>query len=312
MSLHAAEQGLRPYRCWPPSCKWCARPTAERNRIGGHPLEISSLHAQRLQNWCQTPESCITGPEAAAELIRHVGIATLFAASPEAPNLFHAYMGDPEAETMSEWDSPSGEVYGWRWTLGRQEAAFYTALVRARPTWVSWDLLPSVLRLRGELRPPEELYAAGELSVDALRITQALQDSGGVLATGELRARAGFPTGKEQRAAYLKAVQELDTRLLLAKVFSADSDDMSHALVRLRYPRHVEAAEEMSPGEALEHVLRTYLPHAVYAVPAVLARHLKLPEATLREGFDRLVSSGLATPATLPGQKGTCYVWEHS
>lgn len=88
-----------------------------------------------------------------------------------------------------------------------------------------------MLRVLGDLRPPQELYDAGEISADALRIAQALEESGGVLTTGELRARTDFPTGKPQRAAYLKAVQELDTRLLLAKVFSEDDLDMRHALV---------------------------------------------------------------------------------
>ena len=178
--------------------------------------------AQRLERWGQTSATRIADPEAARPLVERVGIATLFPASPELPNLFHAYTGDPNARTESAWDSPAGQVYGWRWALGRTEAAFYTAIVRSRPTWVSWTLLPAVLRLRGELRTPDELYDAGELSEPAYRIAQALEAAGGVLTTGELRQHAGFPTGKAERAAYLKAVEALDTRLMLAKVFALD------------------------------------------------------------------------------------------
>ncbi len=221
-------------------------------------------------------------------------------------------MGDPEARTDSGHDTPSGEVYGWRWALGKRDAAFYTALVRGRPTWVSWPLLPAVIRLRGELRPPEELYAAGELSADALRIARALQGTGGALSTGALREAAGFPTGKPQRAAYLKAVAELDTRLLLAKVFSPDEDDldMGHALVAARHPEQVAAAGRLSREAALERVLRAYLPAAVYAVPAPLARGLKLPERELRAALDCLAEAGAATTAPIPGQKGMCYFWQ--
>jgi len=103
--------------------------------------------------------------------------------------------------------------------------------VRNRPTWVSWKLLPALLQVRGDLRTPEQIYQAGELSNDALRIAQALEQTGGVLSTGELRRIAGFPTGKPQRAAYLKAIEELDTRLLLAKVFS--EDDLDKRLIQL-------------------------------------------------------------------------------
>ena len=272
-------------------------------------MDQHALHAQRLERGGQTPGTRIGGPEGAVALIERVGVATLFPASAEVPNLYHAYMGDPEARTDSGHDSPSGEVYGWRWALGRREAAFYTAIVRNRPTWVGWALLPAVLRLRGELRGAPELHEAGELSGNALRVAQALEAAGGVLSTGELRREAGFPTGKDQRAAYLKAVEELDTRLLLAKVFAAGDDDMRHALVRARYPEQVAAAEKLTREEALARVLAVYLPPAVYAVPAVLAKDLRLPEAELRAGLGRLVEAGRAVEVELSGQKGTCYVW---
>src|SRR5689334_23337099 len=107
-------------------------------------VALGELSARRIECWHQTPETRIPGPDAAAAMIDQVGVATLFAASPEIPNIYHAYMGDPNARAESEWNSPAGEVYGWRWLLGRREAAFYTALVRNRPTWVSWALLPAL------------------------------------------------------------------------------------------------------------------------------------------------------------------------
>lgn len=269
------------------------------------------LMARRRANWRQTPEERLAGPDEAVALIERAGVTTLFPASPELPNLFHAYVGDPDARTASEWDSPTGEVYGWRWVLGRREAAFYTAIVRGRPTWVSWDVLPAMLRLRGEMRTPEELYEAGELSVGAYRIAEALGAAGGVLSTGDLRRAAGFPTGKAERAAYLKAVAELDPRLLLAKVFSSDEADldMRHALVRSRYPQHVAAAERLTREEALEQFLAAYLPLAVYAAPASLAKHLGVPEAELRAGLDRLARAGQVRAVALSGYKGGCYTW---
>ena len=263
----------------------------------------------RLAGWRQTPETKLPGPDAAPELIERAGIVTLFPASPEVPNLYHAYMGDPEAPAAAEWDSPAGQVYGWRWTLGRKQTAFYTAIVRKRPTWVSWALLPAVIRLCGDLREPEELYQAGELSRDGLRIAQALASTGGVLSTGELRKEAGFPTGKAERAAYLKAVEELDTRLLLAKVFSAEDEDMRHALVRVAYPAQVAAAEQMTSEQAADRFLETYLPLAVFAAPVILAKHVRLSEAVLRAGLDRMAAGGRVTVEQIEGYKGPCYVW---
>ncbi|HLJ69283.1 MAG TPA: hypothetical protein VKX16_18155 [Chloroflexota bacterium] len=273
---------------------------------------LDNVRTQRLERWCQTPETHLPGPEAAGDLIDRVGVATLFAASPEIPNLFHAYVGNPNEKADAEWDSPAGQVFGWRWELGRPERAFYAVLVRNRPTWISWELLPSILRLRGELRMPDELYDLGELSENAYRIARALEESDGALSTGELREAAGFPTGKENRAAYLKAIDELDRRLLVAKVFSPNVHDMSHALVRVRYRGYADAADTVSREEALDRFLRAYLPSAVYALPTVLAKHLGLAEEELRGGLMRLVEYGTAEATAIEGVKGACYVWRPS
>lgn len=271
-----------------------------------------TLTAERERRWGQTADSRVPDPESAARFIDRVGMATLFPVSPEVPNLFHAYLGDPKAGTDSGWDTPSGHVFEWRWHLGRREVAFYSAVIRKRPTWVSWQMLPALLRIRGELRTPDELFDLALITPAAYRIAQALEASGGVLSTGDLRREAGFPTGKEQRNAYLKAVDELDSRLLLAKVFSPSPDemDMSHALVALRYPEHVEAAERLSREEAYDRMLRAYLEHAVYAAPTVLARHFGVSEEELRAALERLCAEGVAEPEKLDGYTGTCYVWK--
>jgi len=250
----------------------------------------------------------VPDPVAATALIERVGIATLYPVSPELPDLLHAYTGDPTTKSDSHWDSPAGHVYAWRWELGRREAAFYTAIVRGRPTLVAWPLLPSVLHLRADLRSPEDLYASGLLSEGAARIARALDGAGGVLGTGELRQAAGFPTGKEQRAAFLKAVAELDARLLLAKVFSPDDEDMRHALVATRYPEALVAARDLDPTAALDALLAAYLPNAVFALPGPLAKHLGLEAGAVRAGLDRLVAAGTAASATVAGL-GECTIW---
>lgn len=273
---------------------------------------FSSLRARRLEGWRQTPQSRLADADDAMTLIERVGIVTLYPASPEVPNLYHAYVGDPERKTEPQWDSPAGQVFGWRWSLGRRSVAFYTLLVRKRSTWVRWDLLPAVLRLWGELRALDELDHMGHISPTAYRIARALEEAVAPLSTGDLRQAAGLANGKEQRNAYLKAVEELETRLLLAKVMAPQDDDMRHALVSSRFREHVDAAERMSREAALDQVLSAYLPWAVYAQPAILSRHLRLPEDELRAGLDRLVATQRASAAELPEIKGTCHVWRET
>jgi hypothetical protein len=270
---------------------------------------VQQALAARRARWCQTPQERIPDVDAAVPLIDRLGIVTLFPASEEVPNLYHAYMGDPHALTSSQWDSPSGHVYTWRWTLGRRSAGFYSSLVRGRPTWVSWGLLPAVLRLYGALRLPDDLYEAGQLSAQAIRIAHALEEAQGVLTTPELRQAAGFPTGKAQRAEYLKAVDELEHHLLLAKTFAQEDEEMRHALVRLQYPAQLAEAKRLTDEQALAAVLAAYLPAAVYALPSVLARHLRVPATAFTDALDHLAAAGRARPVSWPGQKGTCYLW---
>lgn len=270
---------------------------------------LASLMERRRERWGQTRATRVEDPDAAARLVERLGVVTLFPASPEVPSVYHAFTGDPTSTVAAEWDSDAGRVYTWRWELGRRDAAFYGVLVYGRPTLVSWALLPAVLRLRGDLRMPDELYDLGVLSPEAYRVARALDEAGGPLSTSALRAAAGFPSGKDQRSAYLKAIAELDARLMLAKTFAQGDEDMYHALVVLRHPEHATAAERMTREAALDAVLDVYLPSAVYAVPPVLARHLRLPEDELRAGLERQVAAGRARAVGLPGRKGTSYVW---
>lgn len=261
----------------------------------------------RQRSWSQTPGTRVSDPQEAKELIGRLGVVTHFPASPEFPNLYHAFMGDPNAATDSKHDSPAGEVYTWRWHLGRMRAGFYTAVVRKRPTWVSWDLLPAVLRLRGELRTPDELFDVGVISEGAYRVARTLEAAGDALSTGRLRAEAGFPTSREQRAAYQKAVEELDSRLMLTKEFSPDDDEMHHALVMDHYRDQLNEAERLTPEDAFDRFLATYLPGAAYALPVPLARHLGVEETQLRAALERLVGSGASSRE---GEgKSAVYVW---
>lgn len=281
---------------------------AEHEMSRGAQTELAELRRRRLVNWRQTPETRIRDVEDAAGEPARLKLVTIYPVSPEVPNFYHAYMGDPEAKTEMKWDSPSGEVYTWRWLLGRRGVAFYGNVVRRRPTFVAWDLLPAVLRLFGDGRMPDELYDSGALSADAYRIAQALDAAGDALSTGELRAATGFPTGKERRAAFQKAVDELDRRFLLARTFVEGDGELRFGLIAERHREYAVSADRLTREEALDTLLRAYLPHAVYALPAALARHLALPEEELRAGLGRLVAAGEAEALPLPGQKGTCYL----
>jgi hypothetical protein len=59
-------------------------------------------HQERVRAWGQTPDTLIPDPASAEDLINRVGLATVYAASSEVANLFHAYVGDGDAKTDSK------------------------------------------------------------------------------------------------------------------------------------------------------------------------------------------------------------------
>jgi len=267
-------------------------------------MNLESMQEARKQNWRQCSEERVDTPEQAIPFIDKVGIATLFAASPEFPSLYQAHMGDPNPPVSNKWDSPAGHVYTWRWEIGRPHVAFYGVVVAKKPTWVAFDRLPLVLASLMDRRTPKEAYDAGELSSNAWDIAKAFEGTDGGLATKDLRARAGFEKGKESRAAYLKAVEELDSRLWLGKRFALDGsgDEMLHALVRSHYPESFETAMAMTPLNALIDLLARHLENSVYIDPKVLGRHLRVGGSLLEGALDRLTAQGVGR------REGTLFV----
>jgi hypothetical protein len=275
-------------------------------RTGGRAsLANWATHGARLAAWRQTPDEAVPGPDDAADLIERVGLATVYPASTEIADLFHAHVGDPDAKTDSKHDSPSGEVYAWRWHLGRRHAAFYGTVVRKRPTFVAWPLLPAVLRLVADLRTPDELYDFGVISGDAYRIAQVLDEAPEPLGTGDIRRQAGFPTGRDQSNAYHKGLAELENRLLVTSEFPAGDAEGNkhHGLIFTRRGDDVLAAEGMTREEAMLILLRAYLPSARYVVPRVVARDLRLSETELLAVMAELESEGEVMPVEAPGMK---------
>jgi hypothetical protein len=262
-------------------------------------MDTSILFAKRLASWCQDGSSNIPDPVAATDFINRHGLVTLYKASSEVPNLFWGYMGQADVKAQVEWDSDAGHVYTWRWELGHANAAFYGALVAKKPTWISWELLPLVLGFAMERRDPEDMYADGLLSAGAIRLVRAFEGSDGTLSTKELRARAGFPTGKPERAAYLKALEELELMLLVCKTFSpeGEGEDMAHSLVSTVCADAVSRSADLGAEDALHLFLKSYLPRAIYVDVKLFGKHLRLSPPLLAKVLETMRMEGNVTLA---------------
>ncbi|HWD41735.1 MAG TPA: hypothetical protein VG944_23030 [Fimbriimonas sp.] len=248
-------------------------------------MNIEQARAKRLAAWRQDGQRNLPDSASAVQMIDEMGLVTLYGASPEFPSLLLAHVGTPNYIAEASWDSPAGFVYEWRWDLGKTRSAFYSTIVAKKPTWVSWKLLPTVLAAVMNRTPAKELYNSGELSRDAWKVYEALDASDEPLTTKQLRITAGFPTGKENRAAYLKAVEELETYLYLAKVFApaSEADEMSHGLVAKLYPEAWKEAYGTDLHAAVEKLVLNHAEHSAYIDGTIFARHLRLQAALVND-----------------------------
>lgn len=265
-------------------------------------MELNHWTEVRRRQWCQDGRERIATADEAEPFIERLGIVTLYGVVSEIPSLMLAYVSQPEYKNDTTWDSPSGEIYTWRWALGKKQSAFYSSIISKKPTFVAWRLLPAVLGALMDRTDPERAYADGVLSADALSVWRALDRAEEPLETGDLREAAGFPTGKENRAAYLRAVEELEAKLWLAKSFVQDPEDlgMRHALVSKSYPEPYEQALGLSGEEALAELLLNLLESAVYLDLKVVARALRVPEAVLLSVAKKLQDYALQGKLLLP------------
>ena len=260
-------------------------------------MDLSELEKQRLECWCQDGKHSVPDPTAAVDFINKVGICPLYKASDEFPDLFHAHTSDPTQVPDASWDSISGEIYTWRWKIGGTDGAFYAALVAKKPTWVAWKLLPDVLTAFMDRRTPDELFDLGLLSADGHKIAAVLEEAGGVLSTKDLRKEAGFPTGKENRKSFLKAVEELESFLWLAKKTSEGVDDMSHAYIPTFYKAQSEQAYNSDPADGLKAVLGAYIEVAKFVRPLPFAKAFRIKAEAVESaatslGLSQLEESG--------------------
>jgi len=270
-------------------------------------VNIEDARAKRLQLWRQDGRNNLPDSAGAVQLINQMGLVTLYGASPEFPSLLLAHIGRPDYIAEASWDTPAGFVYGWRWDLGKAASAFYSTIVAKKPTWVSWLQLPTVLGALLNRQEPAEFYRSGQLSRDAWKLFEALEGSKEPLTTKELRLAAGFPTGKENRAAYLKAVEELETHLWLAKVFSpsGEGDEMSHGLVSKLYPDAFRKAISTERGDAIRALAKNHLSSSVFIDAAVFTKHLRLDQSLVNGVLESMTVDHLIAP--LEGAKN-CYI----
>jgi hypothetical protein len=213
----------------------------------------------------------------AVKYIDAAGFCLLFPVRNVAlPSLYYAVTGRNPHEKMV-WDEYSQMVWRWKDELPRRKRALYAKYFRGRGTFISLEMLPHFLAMRGTAATAddhERFYADGRIRDDARVIWEALTKHG-PLATLELRNACGMDA-KAGNVRFKRAILEL--QCLLAVVhFGAEQETAAWASGRYEltcraFPKETAAAHRISAEEARATLATKYLEWHREATPTQVAR----------------------------------------
>lgn len=189
-----------------------------------------------------------------------------------------------------------GWMWGWKDELAEQKKLYYGMLLARKPTFVSLAMLPTFYATfgrAGEADDHVEDVRAGRLSDVARRIIDFLAQNGETQ-TKRMRAELGI-TSKEGRAAYGKAIDEVQRLMYVARVRAVgegrEAYNYTYDLFVHRYPETVKAAERISSGDATAALLERTLTLAGAVTLKQLLRLFDWDESVAERAVVRLEGS---------------------
>lgn len=194
--------------------------------------------------------------------------------------------------STNDTDRKWGWMWGWKDELPEAKKLYYGVLLARKPTFVSMKLLPTFYATFGRAGEPDDHMddvRAGRLSDVARRIIEFLA-ANGETQTKRMRAELGI-TSKEGRAAYAKAIDEVQRLMYVARVRAVgefrEDYNYTYDLFLRRYPETVRAAEGLSSADATLVLLSRTLELAGAVTERQLARLFDWDEAVTRRAIER-------------------------
>lgn len=235
--------------------------------------EIESI---RDKNYRRIPELFVHTEDEAIEFINEVGFCFLFPQKYELPSLWGA-MCDYSASSCG-WDDPIAiliwgdgkTTLGWRDTLPKSRQVFFGKVIAQKPSFISLEYLPYFYACYGVFDYMKE-YQAGKMSHLAKNIYELLFEEGPI-PTKIVRTKVGM-SGKENTYKFDRAMVELQTNLLIAKVdvvpgFCIDVWDIMERWMH----EVIEKANHIKRQVAMEKIVARYLKTVVVSQEQEIAR----------------------------------------
>ena len=260
-------------------------------------IDVRQIEKLRAPIYHVSPSRRLRTMTAAAHFINHVGFCWLFApgaGSLELPSLFEAVKGRRGMQIF-DWDDDSDRLWGWKSDLPAAHLAYYGKALAGRPSFVSLEMLPSLLAAIGAEKL-ENLFKYGGISYEAKKIYGALE-SLGPQPTRALRAAAGLDT-RDGNVRYHRALDELQRRLFVMPVGATNEGNnwpsQIFELVARWFPAQFALSRKMEVREARLALVTRYLKTVIGAPRSAIGRLFGIPRPELEALVEDLTSRSAA------------------
>ena len=271
------------------------------------PLAWGEIRAWRDSRYRRHTGRTLQTEDQARQFVDEVGFCFLFPAPGiEMPSLWEAINGRSRDIPKHHHDHALSLSWSWKDSLPSRKQLWYGKLLRGKPMFVSFTLLPTFYALSenyGELDDYQQQFADGRMSVEAKAIYEILLAEG-PLSTNALRKGANLFGGGEIARRFERGMAELQADLKIVKSGTSDDNRWKYCYVYdllLRWrPGLAAEARAISGRAARQRLLLTYL-HNVAAAPLPAVQRLFGWELeTARRTADELLATGRLREVIIP------------
>ncbi len=257
----------------------------------------NEIEAWRDRVHRRLPRLAVRTKDQALDFINDIGYCFAFKSeNSELPCLWHAACGtrDPVMPQHSHHDPYLSFVWEMKDILPSEKKIYYGKLLKRRPTMISLEYLPFFYVLSDRLGTNDEYqrsFLRGALTSTARDIMEALSDSSPQVTKGLKLATGNLTRG--QRAAFDKAIAELQTKMFIVKV-GEQHDPFTFVWAPLHdwFPRQLKKAHTISVESARLNILDRYFRNQLVGSVDSIYRLFRWSKQSIYQALGQLVQRG--------------------
>lgn len=259
---------------------------------------LEDLEGRRDQRFHRLPRLRVRNERAAVAFVNDVGCCLVFTdRTQQIPCLWVAVCGrrHPIFPEHSHHDAELVLTWNLKDLLPAKRLVYYGKLIFGKPSMVSLALFPDFYALHGSQHDEQYRYdyEDGLLSRAALHVMEALLERH-PQTTRDLK-RSSRLHAPESRAVFDRAIAELQRKLQITMIEARYDPAFTYVwdLLETWLPEPVAQGRATPREEAIDHIVRRYLPVVSYASLPQIERLLEIPRPEVEEAVTRLQEEGL-------------------